>query len=188
MQYLEVFHCNNGCKSAPHCYVIPTLPFLLSSPVCSRTVVSLSVYDLWVNECVNWKLWKVGYSWQTFVKVSSIKFGENPPSGIRADTFGKTDRRGDANRCFSVFLGSRLIKCQSCCPVPCSQYAGTLPSMQNLLSHSSVHKLDATLTPTPVYHRPSNSAPWTYRTTGNTKQMAHSTWPDAARSRLHRWR
>jgi hypothetical protein len=129
-------------------------------------------------------------SWQTFVKVSSTKFGENPPSCIRSDTFGKTDRRDDGNRYFSVSMGSRLIKCESCCPVPCSQYAGPVPSMHNLLYHSSVHKLHATLTPPPppVYHRPSNSAPWIYRTTGNIKQMAYSTWPDAVRSRLHRWR
>lgn len=46
-------------------------------------------------------------------------------------------------------MGSHLINCQSCCPVSSSQYAGTDPSMQKLLSHSSVHKLDATLSPPP---------------------------------------
>jgi len=28
MQYLLLFHCNNGYKNAPQCYVIRTLPVL----------------------------------------------------------------------------------------------------------------------------------------------------------------
>ena len=29
MKYLLLFHCNNGCRNAPHCYVIRTLPVWL---------------------------------------------------------------------------------------------------------------------------------------------------------------
>jgi len=28
MQYLSLFYCNNGCTTAPQCYVIRTLPGL----------------------------------------------------------------------------------------------------------------------------------------------------------------
>ena len=30
MQYILLFHCNNGCMNVPQCYVIPTLPVLLT--------------------------------------------------------------------------------------------------------------------------------------------------------------
>jgi len=29
IEHLLLFHCNNGCKSVPQCYIIDTLPVLL---------------------------------------------------------------------------------------------------------------------------------------------------------------
>jgi hypothetical protein len=29
-EYVTLFHCNNGCTNAPHCYVVRTLPGLNS--------------------------------------------------------------------------------------------------------------------------------------------------------------
>ena len=31
MQYVMLFHCNNGCTNAPQCYVIRTLPVFFVS-------------------------------------------------------------------------------------------------------------------------------------------------------------
>jgi hypothetical protein len=39
MQYLLLFHYNNGCKNAPHCYLIRTFPVLFVSNDTTEDVV-----------------------------------------------------------------------------------------------------------------------------------------------------
>jgi hypothetical protein len=56
------------------------------------------------------KFWS---SQQIWMKDSSIKFHENPSSGNRTDTWGRTDKHEEANRRFSRLKRTRLSEIQT---------------------------------------------------------------------------
>jgi len=51
MKNLLLFHCNNGCKNAPQCYVIRALTVLLSSHVTVRTEGHHKKYKEFLQSC-----------------------------------------------------------------------------------------------------------------------------------------
>ena len=61
------------------------------------------------------------------------------------------------------------------CPIPAVHLHRSFHAKPAVSFISAQIRRDVT---PPVYPRPSNSAPWIYRTTGNIKEMAYSTWPD----------